>query len=1350
MPEAGKEPDGEFDDKELHLQFLHNGIGEGVTCQIGKDGKLPNTWILLDNQSTVDVFCNGNLLTNIRTGKGSMNIHCNAGIASTDQVGDLPGYGTVWYHPKGIANILSLSRVKENGYHVTYDSNNGNKFVVHKPDGSTRVFEQSNRGLYYLETSAQANGAVTMVNTVADNRINYTNRAYSRAVLAREIQKRIGRPSYKSYLKIVENNLLPNCPINRDDIIAAERIFGADVGTLKGKTVRRSVEHVEHAAVTIPASLMSQYRNVLIGGDIMFVNGLPFFVTISRNIKFCTAQLLPDQKEKTLVGAVRGVRATYMKRGFHVEAMFMDGQFEPIRGALSEMQITLNTVARGEHVPEIERQIRTIKERARCVFNTLPFKKVPGRMVAELIYFCIFWLNSFPANDGISDTLSPRAIVTGSQIDFGKHCKLEFGAYVQAHEEHDNSMLARTTGAIALRPTGNAQGGYYLYSLSSGRVINRSHWTPLPMPNDVIDRVHVLARRTAGNVALIFADRHGTIIPDPDDDDDDHDEDYEPPTDNDDDDDDTNNGYPWDDNDDIDEDANDDNDADIANIAGVNDINRYNNNVDNDNNQPAGMDDDEQNNDNNEQPDGDIGDIGNNNDEQPDGDIGNINEPEINVNEPEIEEPQIEHETEENENENENDNNVVDNIENEDDDNPIDAIEHENEDDNPATHMDRIYGERTGRYDLRARKPRDYSHLHVILEDTVMTQHSIKRGLKEFGEAGVDAVLKELQQLHDRKVLEPMDASQMSREEKRASLQYLMFLKKKRNGVIKGRGCADGRKQRVHTSKEEASSPTVAIEAVMLSCVIDALENRDVATVDIPGAFMQADMDEVVHMKLEGKMAELLVRIDPKLYRRHVLLENGKQVLYVELKKALYGTLKAALLFWRRLSGQLIEWGFKPNPYDSCVMNKVINGAQCTILWHVDDLKISHVDREVVTEVIDLLEKEFGKEAPLTKTRGNVHEYLGMTIDYGTAGNVKFSMIDSIQNMLETLPDDMNGESITPASNYLFTVDRLAEKLDSTTADLFHHNTAKLLFLCKRARPDIQTAVAFLCTRVQGPDVDDYKKLGKVMRYLRSTIDMPLTLGANGTNIIKWWADASYATHPDMKSHTGGAMSLGYGVVYGTSTRQKLNTTSSTEAELVGVNDVMPQVLWTKYFLEEQGFDATQSVIYQDNQSAMLLEKNGRASSGKRTRHINIRYFFVKDRIDSGEVSVEYCPTKEMLADYFTKPLQGSQFKVFRNLIMNANPPDDNHADYRSVLKSVEDEQRTGDEWTMVQRKTARQGSTNTFKSPIDGSQTIKTGSTSILKSPTHGRERKVDRARTMREYGVSRPRLSWSIDELD
>ena len=108
-------------------------------------------------------------------------------------------------------------------------------------------------------------------------------------------------------------------------------------------------------------------------------------------------------------------------------------------------------------------------------------------------------------------------------------------------------------------------------------------------------------------------------------------------------------------------------------------------------------------------------------------------------------------------------------------------------------------------------------------------------------------------------------------------------------------------------------------------------------------------MDEKVHMRLDGKMAELLVKIEPAMYQKYLQTEHGKPVMYVELRKALYGTLWAAILFWKKLSSVLIDQGFVLNPYDSCVANKMIDGKQCTILWHVDDLKISHMDPAVVT-----------------------------------------------------------------------------------------------------------------------------------------------------------------------------------------------------------------------------------------------------------------------------------------------------------------------------------------------------------------------------------------------------------------
>jgi hypothetical protein len=551
-----------------------------------------------------------------------------------------------------------------------------------------------------------------------------------------------------------------------------------------------------------------------------------------------------------------------------------------------------------------------------------------------------------------------------------------------------------------------------------------------------------------------------------------------------------------------------------------------------------------------------------------------------------------------------------------------------------------------------ANKPVEHGMMHANLKDLehiALTQYTVKKGLQVFGEAGAKAVIKEMKQLDQLKVIEPKQASMLTRAEKKASLEYLMFLKQKRCGRIKGRGCADGRKQRVYMTKEETGSPTVMTEGLFLSCTIDAKEERDVATTDIPGAFMQTDMDAVVHVRLSGPLAAMLVRVDPKKYKKFVTMEKGKPVVYVRLLKALYGTMQASLLFGKDLTAELKKSGFTVNPYDECVANKTVNGKQCTVLWHVDALKISHVESAVVDDILHMLDEQYGKDAPLTTT--------GMTTDFSIKGKVMIKMDDYVDNILLEAREDMEGVATSPAAEHLFKVnDTDPDGLSEKDAQYFHTMTAKLLFLSKRARPDLQQAVAFLTTRVRKPDLDDYKKLSRVIKYLRGDPHLLLMLEADDKGVMKWWVDASFAVHPDMKSHTGATASLGKGSVYSTSTRQKLNTKSSTEAELVAVNDVMPMVLWTRYFLNAQGYKVNDSKIYQDNMSSILLEKNGRASSGKRTRHINIRYFFIADRVKAGEVSIEYCPTATMMADYLTKPLLGTKFLWFRNKVLNIQP----------------------------------------------------------------------------------------------
>lgn len=417
---------------------------------------------------------------------------------------------------------------------------------------------------------------------------------------------------------------------------------------------------------------------------------------------------------------------------------------------------------------------------------------------------------------------------------------------------------------------------------------------------------------------------------------------------------------------------------------------------------------------------------------------------------------------------------------------------------------------------------------------------------------------------------------------------------------------------------------------------------------------MQTDIDgEWILIKFEGRMAELLANIDPYVYRKHIIIEKGKPVLYAELKKMLYGLLQAALKFWQQITRDLVTLGYVINPYDWCVANKMVNGKQHTVGWHVDDFLMTHEDASVNTGLIKWFQAKYGKLSPLTVHRGCVHDYLGMSLDFRKPGAVIVSMRDYVTSIINQAPSEWEGTAKTPATSHLFEINDNPVKLEQDKAALYHHIVAKALFLCKRARPDIQLAVGFLCTRVKSPDKDDWNKLRRLVQYLRGTRDLDLTLRADNSKIVKWWIDAAYAVHADFKSHTGSSMSLGSGMVYSSSTRQKINTKSSTEAELVGAADLMPQVLWTRYFLQSQGYDINGNIVFQDNKSAILLEQNGKASSGKRTRHINIRFFFITDRIEAGEVEVRHCPTDKMTGDFFTKPLQGMKFKEFRDTILN-------------------------------------------------------------------------------------------------
>ncbi len=613
------------------------------------------------------------------------------------------------------------------------------------------------------------------------------------------------------------------------------------------------------------------------------------------------------------------------------------------------------------------------------------------------------------------------------------------------------------------------------------------------------------------------------------------------------------------------------------------------------------------------------------------------------------------------------------------------------------------------RYNLRPDRQRSYNHrfdhqmdqasnansydagttlLHQhkitrVITGLVMTQMSAIAGIKKFGQPAIDALTKEFKQLHEKNVFSPQHPRSLSREQKRAALRAVNLIKEKRTGDLKGRTCADGSVQRGLYNKEDTSSPTLSNDSLMCTLIVDAKERRDVATADVVGAYLNALMKDFVLLKLVGEAVDIMIGVD-SVYKKFVTIENGKKVLYLKLEKALYGCVQSALLWYELFSGTLLDLGFELNQYDACVANKMIEGTQCTVAWYVDDTKISHVKPDVVTNIIEHIESKFGK---MTVTRGKEHTFLGMDIKFNDNETVTISMNKHLEEAISTSGIVVTKTATTPAQKNFFEVETTSMPLSKENSELFHSTVAKLLYISLRARPDLLLATSFLCTRVSRPTEQDHRKLQRVLEYIHGTMNLTLTIGADRLDHIRTWVDASYATHEDMKSHTGGIISFGTGGLFCKSSKQKLNTKSSTEAELVGASDYLVNIIWLKMFLEAQGIPVTSNILKQDNQSAIRLETNGKASAGKQSRHIDIRYFFIKDRVQQERITIHHCNTENMIADFFTKPLQGALFLRFRDVILGyshtvslaSSTPTESEERVEECVRTVEEVNDTSD-----------------------------------------------------------------------
>ena len=1138
----------------------------------------------------------------------------------------------LYYEPGAIANLLSFARLADEYYIICNTRVDDAIYVQSKEDGKYLRFQRCRRrNLYYLDIGSDKLDGDCMFSTVKKGKLTFSTLDQKRAQAVRLLQEQCGFPADEDFINALECNVIPGVDFGRRDVKIANVIYGYSKGAAmgkwkhprKGQKMDRTTEGV---STPVPRKILEHYGDVHLDMDLMFINGVAFFLSTSRDLGFIHCRPVVSKHNKRVQNALKTIVAEYNTRGFKVRTASGDNAFAPLKDwMLEELDIVLTTCDSDSHVPRVENSIKFVKERVRCIQSELPFKKLPRRFTIEIVKRVVVLINSFARKSGVHSVMSPRQIMFGRKF-IPPLCKI--GELVLSYDTYGSNDTGQERAFYGLYIGPNENGtGHRVFKLQTKHMVTTPKCKMKPMPEDVIDIVNKLGEEEGVPDGIQFLDVHGkaTLM----------------------------DLYPGDENDDdsqaSDVDYEEESDEDDESLIIDEDADEEESSSD-----ESDSDDDDDGNDDNMIPDHRDEDLLEDDHDIP---VQENEDTPTDVATPNAEQVR-------------NQNNSSRNTRRR-------GMLYEIESTLDGSHWrDQVVGAMINEEANEIDKVKAMKEYFNMEASKSTPQYGFRKGLEIFGDDGKEAAINELKNnLVGRGCLNMLTPAEITPSIRKKALSYLMFLKRKRCGKIKGRGCADGRPQREYITKEESRSPTVALYALMASCVMDAIDHRKVVTVDIPGAFLQGDWpgkEHPGHIKFTGIMVELLCEIDPSLKDHIVWSRDGKQkYIYGELKKAVYGTLLAAIIFYNKLSDFLLADGFIRNEYDECTFNKMVNGHQLTVQFHVDDLKISHREQSPIDEFLSNLRAEFGQEDELTESSGLIHDYLGMTIDYSLPDKVVFTMFDFLEDIIVEAPADLkSSRSCYPGNGALFKVDKGSPLLSPDKADLFHRLVARLLFASKRARPDLQVCIAFLCTRVKAPTNEDYMKLGRVITYLSETIHLPLVIGADNSGTMTWNVDASFAVHPDCKSHTGASLTLGHGSLLSLSCKQKINTKSSTEAELVGVDDAMTFVMWMRHFFQSQVQHLNNTsvlkplgekvVIEQDNTSAIQLQRNGWGSSGKRTKHINVRYFYITDRLRAGEVTrVVHKPTEAMESDFLTKALQGQRFYAHRATLMGLNNIDE-------------------------------------------------------------------------------------------